>query len=152
MTTAYGHVQTSDGLSHLSICVIYSFNDAERFMSCCTVLNLALDDQQNDSAETLQPCDIDWQQCENVEEMMELQRSENITWKTAKETESNTCEYTRFELPSETGQQHEDGTKAQHHSAFFFFSSRNKITKGLSKFQKNVKAWFTNGGSPPHYR
>ncbi|XP_029681920.1 homeodomain-interacting protein kinase 2-like [Takifugu rubripes] len=126
------------------------FNDAERFMRCCTVLNLVPDDQQNDNAETLQPREIDWQQCEDVEERMEMQRSENITWQTAKE-ESNTCEYTRFELPSETRQQREDGTKAQHHSALFF-SSRNKITKGLSKFQKNVKAWFTNGGSPPHYR
>lgn len=123
-------------------------------MRCCTVLNLVLDDQQNDNAETLQPGDIDWQQCENVEESMEMQRSENISWQTAKETESNTCEDARFELPSDTRQQREDGTKARHHSAFTFFSSQNKVTKGLSKFQKNVKAWFTNGGSPPppHYR
>lgn len=117
------------------------------------MLNLVLDDQQYDSAESLQPYDIDWQQCENVEERMEMQRSENVTWQTAKETESNTCEHTRYELPSDTDtlQQHEDGTKARDHSALFFFSSRNQITKGLSKFQRNVKAWFTNGGSP-HYR
>lgn len=121
-------------------------------MRCCKVLNLVLDEQQNDNAETLQPHDIDWEQYENVEEIMEMQGSENITWQTAKETESNTYKRSRFELPSDPRQQRKDRTKAWHHSTLFFVSYPNKITRRLSKFRKNVKAWFTNSGCPTHYR
>lgn len=148
MTKQYGHVYVSDGLNFIDI--ICSFNDAERFMRCCTALHLALDNQQNDNTKTRQPHDRKRQQYENAEE--EMQGSENIVWQTAKETESSPCKCTKFELSSDTQQQREGGTKVRHHSALSFFSSRNKISKRLSKFQKNVKAWFTNGDCPPHYR
>lgn len=144
--TKHAHVYVSDGLNFIDI--ICSFNDAERFMRCCTALHLALDNQQNDNTKTCQPHDRKRQQYETAEEIMEKQRSENIVWQTAKETESSPCKYTKFELSSDT--QCESGTKVQHHSALSFFSSRNKISKRLSKFQKNVKAWFTNGDCPPH--
>lgn len=99
---AYGHVQTSDGLSDMRQFQL------QRFTRCCTALTLGLDDQQNDRAETLQPRDIDWQPCENVEERTEMQRSEKISWQTAKESKSNTGEQAGFELPSDTRQQRED--------------------------------------------
>lgn len=150
MTKQHAHVYVSDGLNFIDI--ICSFNDAERFMRCCTALHLSLDNQQNDNTKTRQPHDRRRQQYENAEEIMGMQRSENIVWQTAKETESSPCKYTKFELSLDTQQQHEGGTKVQHHSALSFFSSRNKISKRLSKFQKNVKAWFTNGDCSPNYR
>lgn len=115
------------------------------------MLNLALDNQQREHRKTFQADDITWQQYENTEEM-EMQRSDNIIWQTAKESESYLSQHTRFELPRDTQhQQPEDRTKIRHHSALFLFSSRNKISKRLCKFQKNIKAWFTSGGCTPHY-
>lgn len=116
------------------------------------MLNLVLDNQQREHRKTFQADDIKWQQYENADDM-EMQRSENIIWQTAKESESYICQHTRLELPRDTQcQQPEDGTKTRHHSALVLFSSRNKISKQLCEFQKNIKAWFKSGGCTPHYR
>lgn len=109
------------------------------------MLNLVLDNQQHEHRKIFQADDIKWQQYENTEEMG-MQRSENIIWQTAKESESYIYQHTRFDLPRDTQQQPEDG-KRPHHSALFLFSFQNKISKQLCKFQKNIKAWFTT--APP---
>lgn len=119
-------------------------------MRCCTVLNLVLDNQQHEYRKAFQADDIRWQQYENTEEM-EMQRSEDIIWQTAKESESYISQRTRFELPRDTHQQTKDGTKT-HHSALFLFSSGNKISQRLCKFQKNIRTWFTSGGCTPQYK
>lgn len=113
------------------------------------MLNLVLDNQQREHKKLFKVDDIIWQEYENTEDMG-MQRSEDI-WQTAKELESYICQHKRFELPRDTHQQPENGTKTSHHSALFLFSSRNKISEHLCKFQKNIKAWFTSGGCMPHY-
>lgn len=121
-------------------------------MRCCTVLNLVLDNQQCEHRKIFQADDIKWQEYENAKEI-EMLRSDNIIWQTAKESESYICQHTGFELPRDTQHQRpEDGTKTQHHSALFLFSSQKKILKPLCKFQKNIKTWFTSGGFTPHSR
>lgn len=98
------------------------------------MLNLVFDNQQHGYRKTFQADDINWQQYNNTEDL-EMQRSEDITWQTAKESYISQC--TRFELARETQhQQTKDGTK----------------TKRLFKFQKNIKTWFTSGGCTPHYK
>lgn len=121
-------------------------------MRCCTVLNLVLDNQQCEHRKPFWADDIKWQQYENAEEV-EMQRSENIIWQTAKESKSYICQHAKYKLPGDTHrQQAEDGTKTQHHSALLLFTSQNIISEQLCKFQKNIKAWFTSDGCTPHYR
>lgn len=106
------------------------------------MLNLVLDNHQCEHRKIFQADDIKY---ENTEEM-EMHISDNIIWQTAKESESYICQHTRFDLPRDTQQQQPEDGKRTHHSALVF-SSQNKISKQLCKFQKNIKAWFTT--APP---
>lgn len=123
-------ISNSDGIFYIFIFIIYSFEDTNRFMRCCAV-NFRLDNQQCNDTNAHQPDDIKLQQCEDEEAKM--QKSESSTWKTAKET-SNRCMHPQLELSTDKSHQQHEGF--------------GKMHAHCSKFMRNVKAWFTNGGSP----
>lgn len=120
------HISNSNGILHIFIFIIYSFEDTNRFMRCCAV-NLRLDNQQCNDTNPHQPDDTKLQQRDDAEAKM--QKSESLTWKTAKEASSNRCKHPQLELSTDKSHQ-------QHESA------------NCSKFMRNLRAWFTNGGSP----
>lgn len=131
-------VSRSDAVFHIFVCIIYSFNEAQRFMSCCTGLNLVPDSQQCENT-NIKPNQTDDIKCQQ-EEISDTEASETI-WYTALETQSS-CKDTDTQQPQHQPQQQPEqqaqqpggGAQAQSHSALF--PTQDKISKWMSIFQK----------------
>lgn len=119
--------------------VIYSFNDGQRFMRCCTEMHFIEDNHQHKNKKT--KMHVSGQTKEEQQHKNEILELKHREWHTPKKTGLNTFKHLNCELPTGTEQQKpRDGTKRNNCSSLYSF---------LCKFWKRFKACVTHGRHAP---
>lgn len=121
------------------IFVVYSFNDGQRFMRCCTEMDFIEDNlQRKNSKNKINLFYQTKKEQQHKNEIRELKRQE---WQTPKTTGLNAFKLLNCELTTGTKRQKpRDGTKRNDRSSLYIF---------LHKFWKRFKACVTHGRYSP---